>query len=378
MLNPIYLQLRRYIFTVSVVLVLRPVLAVAGNPGLEQLQLQLQQRDQVILELLERVESIETQLGVRRVKPDASADTGAVTQDQNATQADAAQPAPGQVVVDESMAERALERSLTRAGALLLPSGTWELEPSLAYIRQEHATPTFVMSAAGVIAGETERNSDSLSAKLLFRIGLPGDAQLEVGIPYRWRRSETVTYVNFSPVDSTSRSGSAAGDVRIGLAKTLVRESSGQADVIGRLNWDTGSGKTSDNGVSLGGGYTELSAGLTFIKRQDPVVFVSGLSFQHTNELDTLQPGDTIAASVGGYLALNPQTSMSISLALAYQQKTRLAGAEVPGSERVIGTLYIGGSSLVARGTLLNLAVGVGLTDDANDLSVSLSLPMRF
>jgi len=363
---------------VTVVLVLRPVLAVADNPGLDQLQLQLQQRDQVILELLERVKILENQVGIRHVNPDTSADTGAVTQEENATQSDAAQPAPGRVVVDESMAERALERSLTRAGALLLPSGTWEIEPGLSYIRQEHATPTFVVSAGGVIAGETERNSDSLSANLLFRFGLPGDAQLEVGIPYRWRRSETVTNVNFSPIDSTSQTGSAAGDVRIGLAKTLVRESSGQPDVIGRLNWDTDSGKTSDNGVSLGGGYTELSAGLTFIKRQDPVVFVSGLSYQHTNEKDTLQPGDTIAASFGGYLALNPQTSMNISLSLAYQQKTRIAGAELPGSERVIGTLYIGGSSLVARGTLLNLTVGIGLTDAANDLSVSLSLPMRF
>jgi hypothetical protein len=375
MFKPISPLLRRSIFSVTVVL-LQPVIAVADDSGPDRLQ--LQQRDQVILELLERVESLENQLGVRRLKSEAPADAGTVTQEENAAQADAAQPAPGRVVVDESMAERALERSLTRAGALLLPSGTWELEPSLVYTRQEDAAPAFVTSSSGVIAAETERNSDSLSAGLLFRFGLPGDAQLEVGFPYHWRRSETTTSVNFSPVDSTSRTGSAAGDVRIALAKTLLRESSGQPDVIGRLNWDTGSGKTSDNGVSLGGGYTALSAGLTFIKRQDPVVFVSGLSYQHTNERDALQPGDSLAASIGGYLALNPQTSMNISLVLAYQQKTRLAGAVVPGSERVIGTLYIGGSSLLARGTLLNLAVGVGLTDDANDLSVSLSLPMRF
>jgi len=37
----------------------------------------------------------------------------------------------------------------------------------------------------------------------------------------------------------------------------------------------------------------------------------------------------------------------------------------------------IGGSTLVVPGTLLNLSVGVGLTDDSNDFTVTLSLPSR-
>jgi hypothetical protein len=37
----------------------------------------------------------------------------------------------------------------------------------------------------------------------------------------------------------------------------------------------------------------------------------------------------------------------------------------------------VGGSTLLAPGTLLNLSAGIGLTDDADDLSIMLSLPVR-
>jgi hypothetical protein len=53
-------------------------------------------------------------------------------------------------------------------------------------------------------------------------------------------------------------------------------------------------------------------------------------------------------------------------------------GREIDGSDRNIGTFVVGGSTLLARGTLLNLSAGIGLTDDADDFSLSLSLPIRF
>lgn len=342
-----------------------------------KLQHQLQQRDQVILELLERVESLEKEIGVQpaRSKPEPLPGTDKQEEVQLANVSD--KSAPGLVVVDESMAERALERSLTQDGALLLPAGVLEIEPRLAYARQEDATPGFVMSGGGVIASETERNSDILTASLLFRLGLPGDTQLEIGMPYRWRRIDTVTNIGFSPTQATTETGAGRGDVRVTLAKTLLREESGQPDIIGRLSWDNNSGESSDDGVSLGGGFKEVQGALTFIKRQDPVVFIGGLSYQHAYEKDSLQPGSILAGNFGGYIALNPQTSLNFVLSLASQKETKIDGDPIPGSDRVLGTLVIGGSSLISRGTLLHLSVGVGLTDDADDFSVSLSLPMR-
>lgn len=337
----------------------------------------LQQRDQVIIELLERVEVLEKELGVqparskKREKPDTDTQTQSQLQTIN-------KDAPGVVVVDENMAERALERSLTRDGVLLLPSGVFEIEPRFAYARQENSTPSFVMSGGNVISSETERNSDSVTTGLSLRIGLPRDSQLEIGIPYRWRRTETVTNVNFVPIETSTRSGNGFGDVRITYAKTLLSEDTTYPDVIGRLTWDTDTGEISDNGISLGGGFHEIQASLSFIKREDPVVFVSGLSYEYTFEENEIKPGATIAANVGSYIALSPQTSLNLVLALAYDDETKIAGNAIEGSDRVIGTLIVGGSTLISRGTLLNLSVGVGLTDDADDFSITVSLPIRF
>jgi hypothetical protein len=363
-------------FTLLLLLVI-PIAQAEENQA-QDLQRQLQQRDQVILELLERVEVLEKELGVQpaRVKPSSTDEP--VGQTSKPEEMIVPQTGPGVVVVDESVAERALERSLTRDGVLLLPAGVLELEPRIAYSRQEDATPSFVMSGGNVIASETERNSDTLTAALLFRLGLPGDAQLEIGLPYRWRRNETVTNVNFSPLETSSQTGDGPADVRVAIAKTFWREGAHSPDVIGRLTWDTDSGESSDNGVSLGGGFHELQAGLSFIKREDPVVFVGGLSYEKTFEKDMIKPGDTLAVNVGSYVALSPQTSLNFSLSMAYQDEAEIAGNVLEGSDRNIGTLNIGGSTFIGRGTLLNLSLGVGLTEDADDLSVVLSLPMRF
>jgi hypothetical protein len=50
----------------------------------------------------------------------------------------------------------------------------------------------------------------------------------------------------------------------------------------------------------------------------------------------------------------------------------------VPGSNQLSSTLLFGVSSIVGHRTLLSLAAGVGLTKDAPDYTVYLSLPMRF
>lgn len=340
-------------------------------------QQQRRQRDRVILELLERVEALERELGVAPGESRANGSSGGAQLPEPDKRADA-EPAAGVVVVDEGLAERALERSLTRDGALLLPPGVFEIEPRLAYARQEDAVPSFVMSGGSLVASETERNSDRLSASILFRLGLCGDAQLELGLPYRWRRTETVTTVNATPVDTSTRSANSPGDVRVALAKTLWREAAHTPDVIARLSWDTDSGERSDEGVALGGGLHELRGALSFIKREDPVVFVGGLSYEYAFEEDATRAGDTLAADVGSYVALSPQTSLSFNLALAYQEETERAGSAVEGTDSKIATLLIGGSTFLGRRTLLNLSLGIGLTKDADDLSVSVSLPIRF
>ena len=349
--------------------------AQAQDASEQELRRKLQERDRVITELLERVEALERRVGVQRLEP-APAKTPAPDAATDVTEG--AEPAPGAVVVSEEDAERALERSLTRDGAVLLPSGFVEIEPGFTYARREDRTPTFVSTPAGIVAGEIESNSNSVTGNLALRLGLPWDSQLEVGIPYRWREVETVTNIGFAPVGTSTETGAGVGDVRVGLAKTLLREGLWRPDLVGRVTWDSDSGEESDNGVSLGGGFQEIRGSLSAIKRQDPIAFVGGLSYQHSFENDQVRPGPAVSASFGSYIALSPETSLRFLLSGGYQGETELAGTEIAGSDRVTGTFTVGGSTLLAPGTLLNLSAGIGLTDDADDFSITLSLPIRF
>jgi len=331
----------------------------------EQLKLKLQQRDMVIRELLDRVEALERRVGVepRRSAPAEAAEASSAAK-------------PGAIAVTEEEAERALERSLTRDGAVLLPSGIVEVTPSFTYSRNEDRTPAFVSTMAGIVAGETERNTNSLTGNLALSVGLPWDSQLELGVPYRWREIETVTNTGFTPVDASTQSGAGLGDVSVGLAKTLLHEGLWAPDLVGRVTWNSRTGEE-DNGLSLGSGFDEITGSLSAIKRQDPIAFVGGLSYQHSLEEDGIRPGDLYSASVGSYIALSPEASVRFLLTGGYQNETELAGATLPGSDRTLGTFTVGGSTLIAPRTLLSLSAGIGLTDDADDFSITLSLPIR-
>ncbi|KPK17404.1 MAG: hypothetical protein AMJ67_13610, partial [Betaproteobacteria bacterium SG8_41] len=146
----------------------------AQDARVQQLERNLQERDKVITELLERVDALERRIGVQRpVTGTAEASEQDVAPRNETDLARKSKRAPGTVVVEEGAAERALERSLTRAGALLLPSGILEVEPGITYARREDAAPRFVTSGGTTFVGETELNANSLTANLALRLGLP-------------------------------------------------------------------------------------------------------------------------------------------------------------------------------------------------------------
>jgi hypothetical protein len=373
----------RYLRLIVVVLALTvfPLVAKAEGDRVQELKRKLRERDKVILELLERVEALEQRVGVEHIaaEPSEASDDAleqAASKDKRPTES--SQEMPGVVIVEEGAAERALRRSLTREGALLLTPGVLEVEPSFSYAREEDSTPRLFTSNSQLFAGEMDRKADTLTADVAVRLGLPWDSQLEIGLPYRWREVESVNKIGFVSTESTTQSGAALGDVRVGLAKTLLREKLWRPNLVGRVTWDTNSGKLSEKGLYLGGGFNEFRGSLTATKRQDPIAFVGGLSYEHSIEEEQIKPGPIISANFGSIIALSPETSIRFLLSGAYQDESKFSGNEIIGSDRTIASFVVGGSTLLAPGTLLNISVGLGLTDDADDFTVSLSLPFRF
>ena len=362
----------------ALALALCAVGAQAQDSRVHELERNLRERDKVINELLDRVQALERRVGVARSAAPSTGDMQAdATRNAGAGAVAGSGRAPGVVAVEEGAADRALERSLTRQGALLLGAGIMEIEPGISYTRREDSAPGLITSNGVLYASETRRNVDSLRANLALRLGLPWDSQLEFGLPYRRQELASTTSVGFAPIGAESRSATGMGDVRVGLAKTLFREGLWAPDLVGRITWDTNTGKTHGNGVSLGSGFNELTASLTATKRNDPVAFVGGLSYQHAFARDQVQPGGTIWANFGSVVALSPETSLHFLVAGGNQRETEVQGQRIAGSDRTIATFAVGGSTVLARGVLLNLSAGIGLIRDADDFSIMLSLPIR-
>lgn len=288
------------------------------------------------------------------------------------------QPAPGEFEVDEEAADRALERTLIQTGVLLLPFGQMEVEPSFTYTRTEVDAPTFLTQDGVTFLGTDNVRRNVFDADVQLRFGLPFDSQLDLRFPYRHVDQSTVTTVGFTERAEDDRTGSRPGDIRIGLAKTLLRERQWWGDVVGRVAWDTDTGETTDNDVVLGSGRNEVIGSLSAVKRQDPLAFVGGLSYQKTFEKNDVEPGDQIGLTLGAFLAASPETSLRLALGQTFVNELEVDNEVINGSDQVAGTLTLGASSIIGRRTLLDFSADIGLTDDAPDYSVGASIGMRF
>jgi hypothetical protein len=346
--------------------------ATSVAPTVEELQRKLDERDAIIADLLRRVEALERAAAV------APAEVAPPSKQGKEVPAPTPRAKIGAIEAPkEEEAERALERALVQVGALLLPVGTAQIEPNFSYIRQQVDTPVFLTQGGERFLAEDEVRRDSLEASLTLRAGLPFDSQLELDVPYRYSNESTVTRVLFAARLEEERDASGFGDVSVGLAKTLLRERGWWPDLIGRVQWDTNTGKT-ENGISLGTGFHEIRGSLTAVKRQDPLVFVGGVSYETTFERGGVDPGAKIGFSIGTVLAASPETSLRFFLNQAFINEVERDGREIPGTDQTIGTFTFGVSSILAARVLFDITAGIGLTEDSADYFVNVSLPIRF
>ena len=288
----------------------------------------------------------------------------------------AQQSTPVPPEVDEEAAERALERTLTAEGALLLPSGRSEIEPSFTYTRRENDNAALFLVDGNIVLGTRDIERDEFTGSLDYRIGLPLDAQLELGIPYNVVTQSIVD--DSGGLNETRTTGQGIGDPSIGIAKTLMRESGWRPDLIARVTYDSDLGERVDNDVALSAGFHEIRGSLTALKRQDPLAFVGTLSYEKSFESDDVEPGDEFGLSLSTLLAASPETSLRLGLQQAYTDDFEVDGRKVEGSDQLQASAIFGVSTILGRGAFLDVSAGIGLTDDAPDYFVGASLPIRF
>jgi hypothetical protein len=264
----------------------------------------------------------------------------------------------GTVAPTEEDAERALERLLVTRGALVLPRFGREMEPELRY------------RYTGSAAQRTRR--DTFTAALTGRLGLPFDSQVEVRVPY----------VLHDETDFATTSG--LGDVAVLLTKEVLRERESFPNLLLSARWTapTGDEDFTSQGLATGSGFHVIEGLITSSLRRDPLVFFATASYAATLPAKKIgldiDPGDVLAFKAGGILAASPDTSVSISLNMAFSGRVEVEGRRVRGTDRVIGIIELGVAQILTRRVLLDIRTEIGVTDDAPDLALVVSFPFRF
>jgi len=331
--------------------------------GVQTVALTATAKDREILDLRGRIDALERRLN-------------AAAPESLASVASAVAPAGGLAPTPPDLAERALERTLVRNGALLLPRGQFELEPSLSYVRAERVDAgLFNVEGGGAALGQQTRVRADRSLDLTLRAGLPFNAQAEIGITAVSAERTVTATVNGQAQTSRLRETSA-GDLRIGLAKTLLRERGALPDLIGRVTWDTDTGGTGSD-LSAGSGFNEIQLGLTAIKRQDPLVFVAGLQGQRALEKGGVRPGNSYGGFANVSLAVSPETSLRMGLRYSRIEAPEVNGRAIVGAEATPVSLSLGAGSIIGRQRFVDVGVDIGLTDDAPQVALSVTLPLR-
>lgn len=363
------------------------------HPSTRELLLKVKERDDVIKNLLLRVEALEnkrdgavvTQPGTVDANPSISPSQPPATevaaqtaQTNNPPPSQTTKPdAPGQFDVDVQASQRALERTLAKSGALLLPSGYLDTDFNFTFTHREMPSLVASKDLKSIFLGSNRQNI--FEPSLAFRLGLPFDSQLEFSLPYRFIDYSTV--VSGQSLD-IKENNSGLGDVEIGVAKTVLKEDKWWPDLIARVNWNTGSGSSDINN-----GLGSITASMVALKRQDPLAFFfSGAytkSFTEKNYLAgkdgniSYTPGDVLAFSFGAQLAASSDTSLSFSLDQLFVSNVEQGSDTIAGSNRNMGILSLGASSIITRNFFVNVSAGMGLTNDAPDYTAGITLSNR-
>jgi hypothetical protein len=313
---------------------------------------------------------------------------------------------------------------------VLTPRGTFVLEPSvqLGYSSTNRVAlvgftiiPAILIGLIDVRQVKTTTGTAALTA----RYGLTNRLELEARVPYVYTSSDTVSREIFTgtAMDSVFKSsGKGIGDVEATVRYQINRGGPDRPFYVGWLRYKSRTGKdpfevvtdcvtrcvanATGTGLPLelptGSGFEAIQPGLTWLYPSDPVVFFGGVSYLHnfkrknvsrtvltgapegfpqttTEPIGEVEAGDIIGFNVGMGLALNEKASISIGYDSSLVGKPKQNGEYAPGAVRVVlGTLVLGASYRFSEKRTLNVALGVGVTRDTPDVTLTVRMPFSF
>ena len=229
--------------------------------------------------------------------------------------------------------------------------------------------------------------SHNITNTFTFQYGLLDNLTLTASIPLVAKSDD---------IKDTTTTG--LGDISVGARWEPFPLKQGRLPLIlfGSLSTKTGDSPYEINAtrdLSTGKGYYSIGGGLSTRKYIDPVVLFASVSanygFEETNLnqlrgsriLDSFDPGISGGFSFGFAYSFN----YDVSLTMSYQQSFNTAakyvftsGETSKPADQSSGSLGISLGVRVSPKTIVNGTVGIGLTEDAPDISLGLSMPIDF
>jgi hypothetical protein len=305
---------------------------------------------------------------------------------------------------------------------VLTPRGKLVLEPSyqFGYSSADRVALIGYTVIPAILIGLIDARqvkTTTQTGAVALRYGLSNRLEMELRIPDVYGHTDTISreiFTGSATAKVFTSSGPGIGDIE---ATARYQFNDGGADrpyYVGWLRFKSRTGRdpfevTTDcvnrcvqnatgTGLPLqlptGSGFYSLQPGLTWLYPSDPVVFFGNLSYLHNvprhdvsrtvllggkEPLGTVRVGDIADVSIGMGLALNDKASISIGYDQSFVGITKQNGQTVPGSAKsVLGTLLIGGSYRFSDRRSMNFTLGVGVTRDTPDATVTVRVPMMY
>ncbi len=291
-------------------------------------------------------------------------------------------------------------------GAILLPKGTLQLQPSLEYSYLSSSrvaiSGLFLFDAIliGVINVDSLRR-DFLTAALTARYGLLDRLQFDVRVPYVFREDQEILGVGTSNQRERTTSNNSLGDIDASLLWQALIGRGAVPDAILRVDGTFPTGEdpfgipTEDvegrpgserrlTKPPTGTGFYGVGPGITLVWRADPVIFSTGVKYTFNlarnfgGLVGEINPGDSIEWVVGLTLAVSERVAINLSFVDKIILSTTQNGREVPGSSFNDGRLVLGTSIGLSSDITLLVSVAAGLTTASPDFQFTVSLPIVF
>ena len=322
----------------------------------------------------------------------------------------------------ETSEQRAAEREAelveaipVRAGGVLLPKGRLQLEPQIRYAfssvnRVEITGYTILPALTLGVIDVTRRDSSSVTAYMSARYGLTDRIELDIGLPFiaGWS-SFGLSPKNTDPnrASNLTAQGYGIGDLGIGARYQLNRGGSSLPVFVAGLGARFPTGKSPyevsrysevdqslEKEIPTGSGFFSLTPTVSFVYPSEPGVLFGNVRYTWNieREIDEVQPGpgsqttygridpgDVVGVGIGLGLSLNDKLSISLSYDHSIVLGTTQNGQDVSQSSPLqIGTLGLGATWRQSPSVSYSFLVGIGVTDDAPDVSVGLRVPITF